>query len=182
MHVRLPFASGCLDSEEEDGPSFGLDFSGLRDHEPMLQSYMHVIKCFSRAWRVKALVARAMTQLGNASTSTRRSLMKEITSACHGKVTSLHRAFKKRWNQAGPRPLLGAMRLTLSNSESYTISSEKNNNGYSSCKRLWRGKPPTKPSIGARAQRHVMSSVASWKMSTPPHLSFSTEPVKFSQR
>jgi hypothetical protein len=37
MYVRLPFPSGCLDSKEEDGPSFGLDFSGLRDPESMLQ-------------------------------------------------------------------------------------------------------------------------------------------------
>jgi hypothetical protein len=37
LYVGLPFPSGCLDSEEEDGPSFGLVFSGLRDHESMLQ-------------------------------------------------------------------------------------------------------------------------------------------------
>jgi hypothetical protein len=29
MYIRLPFPSGCLDSKEEDGPSFALDFSGL---------------------------------------------------------------------------------------------------------------------------------------------------------
>jgi hypothetical protein len=29
LYAGLPFPSGCLDSEEEDGPSFGLDFSGL---------------------------------------------------------------------------------------------------------------------------------------------------------
>jgi hypothetical protein len=42
MYVRLPFPSGCLDSEEEDGPSFTLDFSRLRDLESMLQFCMHV--------------------------------------------------------------------------------------------------------------------------------------------
>jgi hypothetical protein len=36
-YARLPFPSGCLDSEEQDGPSFALDFSGLRDPESMLQ-------------------------------------------------------------------------------------------------------------------------------------------------
>jgi hypothetical protein len=29
LYASLPFPSGCLDSKEEDGPSFGLDFSGL---------------------------------------------------------------------------------------------------------------------------------------------------------
>jgi hypothetical protein len=37
MYAGLPFPSGCLDSEEEDDSSFGLDFSGLRDPESMLQ-------------------------------------------------------------------------------------------------------------------------------------------------
>jgi hypothetical protein len=37
MYARLPFPSGCLDSEEEDGSSFGLDFSRLRDSESMLK-------------------------------------------------------------------------------------------------------------------------------------------------
>jgi hypothetical protein len=37
MYVGLPFPSGCLDFEEEDGPSFGLDFFGLWDPESMLQ-------------------------------------------------------------------------------------------------------------------------------------------------
>jgi hypothetical protein len=37
MYVVIPFPSGCLDSEEEDDLSFGLDFSGLRDPESMLQ-------------------------------------------------------------------------------------------------------------------------------------------------
>jgi hypothetical protein len=37
MYVGLPFPSGCLDSEEEDSPSFALDFSGLRDPESILQ-------------------------------------------------------------------------------------------------------------------------------------------------
>jgi hypothetical protein len=32
-----PFRSECLDSEEEDGPGPGLDFSGLHDPEAMLQ-------------------------------------------------------------------------------------------------------------------------------------------------
>jgi hypothetical protein len=36
LYVGLPFPSGCLDSEEEDGPSFGLDFSELRDPESIL--------------------------------------------------------------------------------------------------------------------------------------------------
>jgi hypothetical protein len=35
MYARLPFPSGSLDSEEEDGLSFALDFSGLRDPESM---------------------------------------------------------------------------------------------------------------------------------------------------
>jgi hypothetical protein len=35
-YVGLPFPSGCLDSEEEDGPSFALDLSELRDPESML--------------------------------------------------------------------------------------------------------------------------------------------------
>jgi hypothetical protein len=37
MYANLPFHSGCLDSEEEDGPGLGLDFSRLRDPEAMLQ-------------------------------------------------------------------------------------------------------------------------------------------------
>jgi hypothetical protein len=37
MYVGLPFPSGSLDSKEEDGPSYALDFSGLRDPESMLQ-------------------------------------------------------------------------------------------------------------------------------------------------
>jgi hypothetical protein len=37
MYAGLPFPSRCLDSEEEDGPSFALDFSGLRDPESMLK-------------------------------------------------------------------------------------------------------------------------------------------------
>jgi hypothetical protein len=37
MYVELPFPSGCLDSKEEDGPSFALDFSRLRDPKYMLQ-------------------------------------------------------------------------------------------------------------------------------------------------
>jgi hypothetical protein len=87
--------------------------------------------------------------------------MKEITSACHGKVTRLHHVFRKRWNQAGPRPLLGATWLTSSSSRSYTISLRRNNNGCSSYDRRWRGKPPANPSMGARTQRHATSIVAS---------------------
>jgi hypothetical protein len=37
MYAGLPFPSGCLDSKEEDGLSFDLDFSGLRDPKSMLQ-------------------------------------------------------------------------------------------------------------------------------------------------
>jgi hypothetical protein len=37
MYVELPFPSGNLESEEEDGPSFALDFSRPRDPEFMLQ-------------------------------------------------------------------------------------------------------------------------------------------------
>jgi hypothetical protein len=37
LYVGLPFPSGYLDSEEEDGLSFSLDFSGLWDPESMLQ-------------------------------------------------------------------------------------------------------------------------------------------------
>jgi hypothetical protein len=37
MYDGLPFPSRCLDSEEEDGPSFALDYSRLRDPESMLQ-------------------------------------------------------------------------------------------------------------------------------------------------
>jgi hypothetical protein len=37
MYTDLPFHSGCLDSEEEDGLGPSLDFSGLRDPEAMLQ-------------------------------------------------------------------------------------------------------------------------------------------------
>jgi hypothetical protein len=36
MYNGLPFPSGCLDFEKEDGPSFALDFSRLRDPESML--------------------------------------------------------------------------------------------------------------------------------------------------
>jgi hypothetical protein len=42
MYTNLPFSSGCLDSEEEDSPGLGLDFSRLHDPEAMLQSYLHV--------------------------------------------------------------------------------------------------------------------------------------------
>jgi hypothetical protein len=37
MYVDLPFPSGCIDSEEEDGPSPDLDFSRLRGPKAMLQ-------------------------------------------------------------------------------------------------------------------------------------------------
>jgi hypothetical protein len=37
MYVGLPFPSGCLDSEEENDPSFALDFSRLWDPKYMLQ-------------------------------------------------------------------------------------------------------------------------------------------------
>jgi hypothetical protein len=37
MYIGLQFPSGCLDSEEEDGPSFVLDLSRRRDPESMLQ-------------------------------------------------------------------------------------------------------------------------------------------------
>ena len=87
--------------------------------------------------------------------------MKEITSACHGKVTSLHHAFKKQWNQVGPKPLLGATWLTSSNSESYTTTSGRNNNGCSSYDKRWRGKPLAKPSTEVHTRRHVTSSVVS---------------------
>jgi hypothetical protein len=36
MYVGLSFPSRCLDFDEEDGPSFALEFSGLRDPESML--------------------------------------------------------------------------------------------------------------------------------------------------
>lgn len=36
-YVGLPFPSECLDSEEEDGTGFALDFHMLRDPESMLQ-------------------------------------------------------------------------------------------------------------------------------------------------
>jgi hypothetical protein len=36
MYADHPFPSGYLDSEEEDGPNTGLDFSGLRDPKAML--------------------------------------------------------------------------------------------------------------------------------------------------
>jgi hypothetical protein len=37
MYAGLPFPSRCLDSKEEDGPNYALDFSGLRDPESMVQ-------------------------------------------------------------------------------------------------------------------------------------------------
>jgi hypothetical protein len=37
LYDELSFPSGCLDSEEEDGLGFALDFSKLRDPESMLQ-------------------------------------------------------------------------------------------------------------------------------------------------
>ena len=37
LYARLPFPSGCLNSKEEDGTSFDLDFSGIRDPKSMLQ-------------------------------------------------------------------------------------------------------------------------------------------------
>jgi hypothetical protein len=37
FYVGLPFPSGCLNSKQEDGPSIGLDFSGLHDPESMLK-------------------------------------------------------------------------------------------------------------------------------------------------
>ena len=37
MYADLPFPSGCLDFEEEDGLGPGLDFSMLCDPEAMLQ-------------------------------------------------------------------------------------------------------------------------------------------------
>jgi hypothetical protein len=40
------------------------------------------------------------------------------------------------------------MWLTSSNSESYTTSLGRNSNSCSSYDKLWRGKPPAKPSTG----------------------------------
>jgi hypothetical protein len=37
LGLNSPSPSGCLDSEEEDGPGFALDFFELRDPESMLQ-------------------------------------------------------------------------------------------------------------------------------------------------
>ena len=37
MYVGLPFPSRCVESKEEDGPGFALDFFRLRDPESMLQ-------------------------------------------------------------------------------------------------------------------------------------------------
>jgi hypothetical protein len=47
------------------------------------------------------MVGRATTQPGNASTSTQRSLTKEITSACHRKVTSLPHVLRKMGEPGG---------------------------------------------------------------------------------
>jgi hypothetical protein len=125
---------------------------------------MHATKCFLRARKVTTLVGRVATQPGNASTFTQRSPTKEITSACHGRVTSLPHAFKKRRSQVDPRPLLEATWLTSSSSENYMTSSGRNNNGCSCCGRHWRGKPSAKSSAKARAkaldiQRRIMEDV-----------------------
>jgi hypothetical protein len=49
MYVGLPFPSGCLYSEEEDGPGFALDFSGLRDPESMLESLYACVDMLSKS-------------------------------------------------------------------------------------------------------------------------------------
>jgi hypothetical protein len=123
---------------------------------PCCSSCMHAMKCSPRARKVIALVGKAMTRPGNASTSTRRSLTEEITSICYEKVTSLYHT-----KQTRSRLLLGPVWLTLSNSESYMTRSRRNNNGCNSYDKLWRGKPLAKSSTGVRDRRHVMSSVAS---------------------
>jgi hypothetical protein len=69
---------------------------------------MHAMKCFPRAQRVIALVTRAMTQPENASISTQISPTKEITSACHWKMTSLHHAFEKQMEPSGAQTPLGS--------------------------------------------------------------------------
>jgi hypothetical protein len=108
LYVRLPFPSGCLDSKEEDGLGFGLDFSGLQDPESMLQflhAYDELLSDSSEGYNT---AGKATTQPGNASISTKRSLTRETILACPGKVTSLPHALGKQWSQARPRPLLGA--------------------------------------------------------------------------
>jgi hypothetical protein len=69
MYVGLSFPSGCLDSEEEDGPSFALDLSELRDPESMLQLCMYVTRCSPRDRKVTAPVVGATTRPRNDSTS-----------------------------------------------------------------------------------------------------------------
>jgi hypothetical protein len=111
---------------------------------------MHVTRCSLKARRVEAPVARATIRLGNASTSTQRSPRKEITSACHGKITSLHQI-----TQTGPRPLQGATRLTSSNFGSCTTSSGKSNSACNNCDKLWRekrGQSPRRRRVGEGAR------------------------------
>jgi hypothetical protein len=87
MYGELSFPFECLDSKEEDGLGFALDFFGLRDPKSMLQSCMHAMRCPLKAQRVTAPVVRAMIRLRSASTMTQGSPRKEITSTCRKKVT-----------------------------------------------------------------------------------------------
>jgi hypothetical protein len=143
-----------LDSEEEDNPSFGLDFSKQRDPKSMLQFLYAGDELLSES-------SEGYNTSEESYDPTRECLHVDSENPNEGnhlgmswearKVISLLHAFEKRWSQVGPRPLLGAMWLTSSSSKSYMTSSKRNNNGCSSCDKQWRGKPLAKPLTRAHA-------------------------------
>jgi hypothetical protein len=68
LYADLPFPSGCLDSKEEDGASFGLDFSELRDPKYMLQFLYACDKLLSDSSEGYNTDGGATTRPGSAST------------------------------------------------------------------------------------------------------------------
>jgi hypothetical protein len=90
MYAWASFSLGVLGLRGRRRSELQLRLLRAEILSPCCSFYMHVTKCSPRAWKVIALVGKAMTRPRNASTSTRRSLMEEITSTHHGKVTSLH--------------------------------------------------------------------------------------------
>jgi hypothetical protein len=151
---------------------------GCKILSPCCNSCLHATSYSPTVQRAITPTTGGTTQPGNASTSTTRTLTKEINLECPGKVTNHSHAFGKRGSQAEPRPLLGATWLTSNNFVSCMPNSGRNNNGYNSCNRRWRRKPPTRPSMGACAQRHVMYNAALWKTPMPTHPRPSTGPAK----
>jgi hypothetical protein len=94
---------------------------------------MYAARCSPKAQRVIAPVGKATIRRKYASSSTQRSPTREITLACHKKVTSFHHTFR---SQVGLKLPLRALWLNSSNFGSYTSRSRRNNNYYNSYDKL----------------------------------------------